>query len=92
MGYRSRRLFVPESSLEALATDADTTDQVALLAYSTELLRRCAGQSSGPASLVLWRQFAWSPAGSPKPGFELRTEAILQAETQIARAQEKAVE
>lgn len=86
-----RHLSVPESTLEALATDAVTTDQVALLAYTGELLRRCSGQSSGPASLVLWRQFAWSPSGSPKPGFELRADTILQAEAQIARALEKTV-
>jgi len=84
-------LSVPEAALGALANAKETSGQVALLAYATELLGRCAGRSSGPASLVLWRQFAWSPAGSPKPAFELRTEPILQAEAAIARALHAAV-
>ncbi len=84
-------LSVPESTLEALANAEETSGQVALLAYTTELLGRCAGRTSGPASLVLWRQFAWSPAGSPKPGFELRTDTILQAEADIAHALQAAV-
>jgi hypothetical protein len=55
----------------------------ALATYGKELLRRCNGQSSGPAVLALWRQFAWKPTGSADPKFELTASAILEAEQQV---------
>jgi len=85
-----RNLSVPESTPLAIATDAETSEQVALLAYTAELMARCAGRRSNPASLALWRQFAWLPTGSRKPGFELRVQSILEADAQITHALEKA--
>jgi hypothetical protein len=85
-----RSLSVSESALEGLAIGPKTSEQVALLAYGTELLARCSGRPSSPAALALWRQFAWSRAGSPKRGFVLRGDAILKAEAEIVRALETA--
>jgi hypothetical protein len=81
-----RDLALPGSALEAIATAPETSEQVALLGYTVELLARCAGRSSGPAALALWRQFAWTRAGSPKHDFELSAELILEAEEQVGRA------
>jgi hypothetical protein len=84
-------LSIPDLALEKLATSDATSAQVALLAYSTELLARCAGRRSGAASLALWRQFAWSRSGSPKPDFVLRADSIFAAEAEIAQALKAAV-
>ncbi len=60
--------------------DPDQRVAVSLGTYGVDLLRRLAGKTSGPASLVLWRGFAWTRQGSPIRGFELHAEAIVQAE------------
>jgi hypothetical protein len=38
----------------------------------------------GPASLALWRTFAWTPKGSPRKDFTLTTEGILAAQASLA--------
>lgn len=62
-------------------------EQLALVAYGRDLLTRMAGGNVSPASLVLWRTFAWEKTGSPKKGFELEAETILAAERLILAKQ-----
>jgi hypothetical protein len=66
-----------------LLTNAELRQDLALASYGKELLRRCRGQSSGPAVLALWRQFAWKPTGSPDHKFKLKASSILDAERQV---------
>ncbi len=54
-------------------------EQIAMVAWARELLRRLAGDTVGPAALALWRMFAWLPTGSPRPGFAITADAILDA-------------
>jgi hypothetical protein len=60
-------------------------DASALVAYGYDLLRRIDNVAEGPVSLALWRRFAWTPQGSPKHGFELSAEAIVNAEDELKR-------
>lgn len=72
------------AQLDALADDRSLTEATSLVAYAEQLLHRLEGRSDGPAVLALWRGFAWKPEGSPKKGFVLRAEHILEAVNQIA--------
>jgi hypothetical protein len=94
---RARRL--KENALRQLAleagrnlTDRDASsmceeeamrEDIALLAYGRELLRRAQGINEGPAVLALWREFAWTRTGSPKKGFTLEPLDIVQAERRL---------
>lgn len=61
----------------------------ALGAYGVELLERLEGRSQGPAVLALWRRFAWTREGSPKKGFRLTAEKILDTEQEVVRRLER---
>ncbi len=60
--------------------------QAAMVCWAHELLQRLTGETIGPAALALWRMFAWSPSGSPRPGFAISADAILDAERELAAA------
>jgi len=71
------------SSFDAIAADSSLTESLALATYGFHLIRRMQGEIEGPALLVLWRQFAWLPTGSPKKHFSLRATDILDAEARL---------
>jgi hypothetical protein len=64
--------------------DPEQRVAISLGTYGADLLRRLAGESASPASLALWRGFAWTPQGSPIKEFELYAEDILAAERTMA--------
>jgi len=64
-------VWLAEARGKAMLEDASLREPLALLAYGLDLLRRMKGHAVGPASLVLWRTFAWLPSGSPKKKFRL---------------------
>jgi hypothetical protein len=70
---------------EAIADEPKMREPLALVAYGHDLLRRLDGVAEGPASLALWRRFAWTAQGSPKHGFELSPAAILDAESAVVQ-------
>jgi hypothetical protein len=72
-----------EKKVEAIANDSDLREKLAPCAYGFDLFQRMNGIAVGTAALVLWRNFAWLPIGSPKKKFELTTEVILDAEKAI---------
>ena len=78
-------LSVSEARIDEIVNGAGTDEASALAAYSVELLARCAGQASIPATLVLWRRCAWNKTGSPKKDFVLRAEDTLEAEALLVR-------
>ena len=75
-----------DESIEALANDPALRETLALVAYGYDLLRRVDGVAEGPATLALWRGFAWTTHGSPNPDFELTAQAILDAQAKLGRA------
>lgn len=81
---------LPDEAADALVDDPALREPIALCAYGVQLLRRLEGHSAGPAVLALWRSFAWLPAGSPKKGYALTADAIVDAErtvrARVARA------
>lgn len=74
---------LPEKKVESIANDPNLREKLALCAYGTDLSQRMKGIAVGPAALVLWRNFAWLPSGSPRKKFELTTDLILDAEKAI---------
>ncbi len=70
---------------EALVDGAELGRQIGMATYGVDLLRRIEGKISGPASLALWRSFAWTAQGSPIRGFMLDADAIIEAEQSVAR-------
>ena len=85
---RERGVVLRPGAAEALADADSLREAVALAAYGGELLKRAAGDFEGPEVLALWRRFAWTREGSPKKGFTLTAQAIVEAETAVAQAVE----
>jgi len=69
--------------VSTIAQDPEMKESLAMAAYGDHLLRRVHGRGDGPAVLALWRQFAWKPEGSPKKGFKLRPQAIVDSENRV---------
>ena len=80
---RDEDKFIDESEVEELLSDDSVFEYASLVAYGTDLFSRMKGISNGAAILSLWRGFAWTRLGSPKPNFQLTADLILAAETQI---------
>lgn len=76
-------LTVSEPALDALAQAPDLRVPLGLCTYASDLLDRLAGVSIGPASLALWRTFAWTAQGSPKKHFSLEAEDVLAAQAEL---------
>jgi|SRR5215471_18641018 len=71
---------LPDGAAIAMIDDAELREALALCTYGSDLLRRMRGIAAGPATLVLWRAFAWDPKGAPKKKFRLKADAIIKAE------------
>jgi hypothetical protein len=78
-----RRIDLPAATLEEILADPAFRAPLALCAYAANLLERLKGWSEGPATLALWRGFAWKPEGSPRKGFRLTVEGILEAQATV---------
>ncbi len=68
---------------DELLKDPELEEDAALSTYGVQLLERCEGRGAGPEILALWRRFAWNQQGSPKQGFQLTAELVLDAEAQL---------
>lgn len=74
---------------DTVVHDPALREDLALVAWAMDLFDRLAGTHGGPETLALWRTFAWKPEGSPKPGFQVSVEMIVEAEGRlVARLQE----
>lgn len=76
-------LALDDAAAAAIAADPALRESLALWAYAGDLMQRMKGVAIGPAALVLWRQFAWLPAGSPKKDFTLSAELFMEAEQRL---------
>jgi hypothetical protein len=72
-----------EEALTELIDDPERAKWVAVATYGDDLVRRCHGRYEGKAILALWREFAWTPAGSPKRNFELDADDIFKGQDLI---------
>jgi hypothetical protein len=75
--------IVEQAGAEAIVNDPLTGEASALLAYGHDLIHRLDAIANGPAVLALWRRFAWTRTGSPKPKFQLSSRMILDAELRL---------
>ena len=76
-------LVVGDQAIDAMLADVELREALGLCTYAADLFERLEGRAVGPASLALWRSFAWTPQGSPRPDFELTVAAILTAEQRL---------
>jgi hypothetical protein len=79
----ARRLSVGEGGIQELLNARQVFEDASLVAYGCDLLQREKGIANGPAVLALWRGFAWNESGSPKQGFRLEAEMIVNAESRL---------
>ncbi len=59
------------------------SEDLSLLAYGYDMSQREKGIANGPAVLALWRGFAWNELGSPKHGFRLKADMIIDAQNRL---------
>ncbi|MFZ5891913.1 MAG: hypothetical protein ACOY0T_12735 [Myxococcota bacterium] len=76
-------LAVPEEVVDQVLREPELKEAVGLVTYADDLLQRLNGVAVGPATLALWRSFAWTPQGSPKKNFVLSTDAIMRAQESV---------
>jgi hypothetical protein len=74
-----------EEAAKAIVEEKAARQAAAIFTYGLDLLRRIKGTAVGPASLVLWRTFAWKDLKSPKKNFQLSAELFLQAQADLAQ-------
>ena len=67
----------------------ETRRSAAYSTYGYWLIRRLDGDTDGPAVLALWREIAWSKAGSPLPNFKLEFNDFVAAEELLVTAMQK---
>ena len=77
------RLGAGEGGIQELLDARQVFEDASLVAYGYDLLQREKGIANGPAVLALWRGFAWNESGSPKQGFRLKAEMIVDAENRL---------
>jgi hypothetical protein len=72
-----------DKQVDTIVSSPRHREALSMLTYAYDLLERLNGSTVGPAALVLWRGFAWTPAGSPKKKFSLSADDILESERQL---------
>jgi len=82
-------VVLSDHEVDAIVDDPSMREVVSRVAYAHDLLRRMKGIAAGPAALALWRGFAWTETGSPKKGFRLSADAILESEKRLCDAVRK---
>ena len=76
-------LTVANEQLSQVLVNPKSQEDASLVAYGYDLTHRVQGIANGPAVLALWRAFAWTANGSPKKGFRLKAEMIIDAEQRL---------
>ena len=75
---------VAEEEIDDMLRDPNLREVIGLCTYASDLLQRLQGVAVGPATLALWRSFAWTPQGSPRKDFALTVDSIMEAQQTIA--------
>jgi hypothetical protein len=74
------QIALSTDAVEQLLAEPDLREATHLCAYAVDLLDRLEGIGNGPASLALWRGFAWTKDGSPRKDFVLRADDVMSAQ------------
>ncbi|QDU29372.1 hypothetical protein ETAA8_44810 [Anatilimnocola aggregata] len=82
---KEQAYFLSEDDAEQIVLAKQTRRACAYLAYGEWLIRRLAGESDGPAILVLWRLIAWDPRGGMIRGFKLTLDDFVTAEQALGQ-------
>ncbi|HEY6039253.1 MAG TPA: hypothetical protein VIV58_33450, partial [Kofleriaceae bacterium] len=82
----ARDLIASEEAAEAMLAERRYREAAGLVAYARELEHRLDGVTVGPATLALWRSFAWDETGAPKPRFVLTAKMVLAGESALVAA------
>ena len=69
-----------------IVQDNATRRSAGYSAFGYWLIKRTEGITDGKSILALWREIAWSPAGSPIQGFKLRYKDFVDAEESLLAA------
>ena len=77
---KKHRLSCTEEKANAWSKAIDTRRQAAYLAYTQSVIDRINGAYVDTYALVLWRDIAWKPTGSPIKGFSYELEDITKAQ------------
>lgn len=83
---QEHHLDATEADIAQLLNAPQVSEDACLVAYGIDLFERVEGIANGPAILALWRGFAWNLSGSPKHGFRLDAEKIVDAEARLVAA------
>jgi len=79
----SVHLSITDEAVEQILREPELREAVGMITYADDLLQRLNGIAVGPATLVLWRSFAWTLQGSPKKDFVLSTDIIMRAQQTV---------
>ena len=79
----SKDRVLSEETRDHIMNDPAMSEAVGLCAYAADLLQRMKGFAQGPATLALWRSFAWTAQGSPKKDFVLSVDTIMDAQQRV---------
>jgi hypothetical protein len=74
-------LTIKTSDAEALTANPEHRIAAAYSTYGYWLIRRTKGMTDGSSILALWRQIAWTDAGSPRKDFKLQYEDFAESES-----------
>jgi hypothetical protein len=75
-----------DEAADELLNDRAHHEAAGLVAYAHDLARRFDGVTGNPATLVMWRSFAWDEVSAPKPDFQLTADMVLAAEAKLVAA------
>jgi hypothetical protein len=80
---REEGLNTTEDTCRTIATQDETRRHAGYSTYGHWLIRRMDGETDGHSILALWREMAWTRAGSPIKKFELRFDDVVEAEKEL---------
>jgi hypothetical protein len=83
---REEGIAATDPAVVAVVRGDDTRRAAGYSAYGHWLIRRLEGDTPGTAVLALWREIAWTRAGSPLKNFRLRYPDFVDAEDLLAAA------
>ena len=75
-----------DGALDNFVDDPNLRTPISLVTYAYDLLNRLNVEAVGPATLILWRSFAWTPEGSPRKSYVLPVDQIMDAQNELRQA------
>jgi hypothetical protein len=79
-------VVIDEGMARSLLDEPAVRRAAGYAAYGGSLLDRLRGETDGPAVLALWREVAWTRAGSPIKDFQLDVRDFIASEQRLLDA------